>query len=97
MRSAGEVSDFSACRHSGDHDLIRRTLGKFLFCPHKPEGGELQQTHRLDVDVSLSVEASSGVFQPDGVDLTQSSRVSQHSRVYSRILLTARNTQRACK
>lgn len=57
-----------------------------------PEWGEFGETHRLDVDVSLSVEASSGVPQLDGVDLTQSQRERQHRPVHCRICLTAWHT-----
>lgn len=51
-----------------------------------PQRGELGQTDRLDVDVSLSVEASS-VPQLDGVDLTQGHRVSQHRPVHCYVCL----------
>lgn len=57
-----------------------------------PEGGELRETDRLDVNVSLSVEASSGILQLDGVDLTQSHRVGQHHPVHCRSCLTATHT-----
>lgn len=53
-----------------------------------PEQGELGQTHRLDVDVSLSVEPSAGVPQIDEVGFTQSHRVSQHRPVHCRGRLT---------
>lgn len=36
-----------------------------------PGGGELRETHSLNVDVGLPVEARAGVFQLDGVDLAQ--------------------------
>lgn len=54
-----------------------------------PERGDFGETDRLDVDVSLSVEASSGVLHLDGVDLTQSSSVTQHCPVHCFICLTA--------
>lgn len=59
-----------------------------------PERGELCEAHRLDVDVSLSVETSSGVLQLDGVDLTQSDGVRQHHPVHRRICPTAIHTHK---
>lgn len=41
-----------------------RTMGAL------PDRGELGQADGLDMDVSLSVEASSSVLHLDGVDLT---------------------------
>lgn len=67
-----------------------RTMGAL------PERWKLGQADGLDVDVSLSVEASPGVLQLDGVDLTQSSRVSQHRLVHRRICLTATHAHAVC-
>lgn len=46
-----------------------------------PEWWELWEADGLDMDFPLSVEPRSSVPQPNGTDLTQSHRVSQHGAV----------------
>lgn len=62
-----------------------------------PERGKLSHTDRLDVDLCLSVEASSCVCQPDGVDFTLGGRVSHHHPVHCCICLTVIHTYSACE
>lgn len=62
-----------------------------------PERGKLSHADRLDVDLWLSVEASSCVCQPDGVDFTLGGRVSHHRLVHCCICLTVIHTYSACE
>lgn len=59
-----------------------------------PGGGELGETHGLDVDVQLSVEARAGVFQLDGVDLAQHDGMRQHHAVHRGACLPAESTKK---
>lgn len=62
-------------------------------CDAPPEGGELGETHRLDVDVGLPVEARAGVFQLDVLDLAQHDGMWEHPAVHRGVFLPVQTGQ----